>query len=228
MVKMLALSVFMGNMLGSSFTAVSTASPPSPAHTPADKFAIEAVYQVMAATNNDDGSFQRSFGTGFFVNVSGRQAFITAGHVCDGADVLMINRLDDIYEAEVVYNGEPKEDLCILKVSPRLKPAHVYNVAELPFKPLSELVSYGYAHGVRLIKLWHKVEFYATIPQVNDKRMMIMRDPTYQGCSGGPVLNPKTGNVAGVIVMTSREVALATPAAELRKAVLSLKKGEYR
>lgn len=230
MVKMLALSVFLGNMLGPSYTTVSVPSKPTPqAHTPSDKFAIGGVYQVVAQRMDPDlGVPATSYGTGFFVNFEGRQVFVTAGHVCDEAIDLSVSREDDLYAAELVHNGEPDVDICLLKVSERLKPKQVYNLASAPFKGNSELVSYGYAHAVRLVKLWHKVIEYTTIPQVNNKKMIVMLDPTYRGCSGGPVVNAATNNVAGIMVMTGKDHALATPTTEIVKAIRGLKKGQWR
>lgn len=230
MVKMLALSVFIGNMIGPSYTTVSVPSKPVPqAHTPSDKFAIGGVYQTISTTiNAETGVPESGYGTGFFVDYEGRRVFVTAGHNCDtGADAA-ISREDELYASEVVFAGEPDVDLCLLKVSERLKPKQVYHLASAPFKTGSELVSYGYAHAVRLVKLWHKSIEYTTIPQVNNKPMLIMRDATYRGCSGGPVINAATNNVAGVIVMTNREYALATPTAEIVKAIRGLKKGQWR
>lgn len=231
MVKMLALSVFLGNMLGPSYTTVSTASKPAApaAHTPSDKFAIGGVYQVIAQRMDPDlGVPATSYGTGFFVTHENRLVFVTAGHVCDETIDVAISREDDLYAAEVVHNGEPDVDICLLKVSERLKPKQVYKLASAPFKGNSELVSYGYAHAVRLVKLWHKVIEYTTIPQVNDKKMLVMLDPTYRGCSGGPVVNAVTNNVAGIMVMTGKEHALATPTTEIVKAIRGLKKGQWR
>ncbi len=230
MVKMLALSVFIGNMLGPSYTTVSVPSKPVPqAHTPSDKFAIGGVYQTITTVINEQtGVPATRYGTGFFVDFEGRRVFVTAGHNCDaGADVA-VSRLDDVYAAELVHNGEPDVDICLLKVSERLKPKQVYNLASAPFKGNSELISYGYAHAVRLVKLWHKVIEYTTIPQVNNKKMIVMLDPTYRGCSGGPVVNAATNNVAGIMVMTGKDHALATPTTEIVKAIRGLKKGQWR
>lgn len=230
MVKMLALSVFIGNMIGPSYTTVSVPSKPVPqAHTPSDKFAIGGVYQTVSTTINEEtGVPETGYGTGFFVDFEGKRVFVTAGHNCEGKTDVAVSREDDLYAAEIVHNGEPDVDLCLLKVSERLKPSQVYRLASAPFKEKTELVSYGYAHAVRLVKLWHKVIEYTTIPQVNNKPMMIMRDATYRGCSGGPVINAATNNVAGVIVMTNRDYALATPTVEIAKAIRGLKKGQWR
>jgi hypothetical protein len=228
MVKILALSVFVGNMLGSSFTTVSTVQK-SPAHTPSDKFAIDAVYQtIQSKVNTNTGEFDVSYGSGFFARYGNKLTFVTAGHNCENVDSISVSRGDDLYEATIVFSGEPKVDLCLLNVSKRLKPKSVYGLATAPFKANTELISYGYAQAVRLVKLWHKTIEYATIPQINNKHVLIMRDPTYGGCSGGPVVNAATNNVAGVIVMTNREYAIATPTAEVIKAIDGLKKGEYR
>lgn len=238
MIKMLSLSVFLGSTLATTpLTAVNTlptakTSPPSAPHTPADKHAIEAVYQTISVTVKKDGTFAQGYGTGFFVNHQGRTVFVTAGHNCaepDGTPVsqMIVSRLDELYEGEIVYSGEPDIDLCLLKVSKRLKRSHVYTLTELPFKSKTELVSYGWAQAHRLVKLWHKVEDYINVPQVNNKRFLALKEPTYRGCSGGPVINPRTGNVAGVIVMTNKEYAMATPASQVAKAIMGLKKGQW-
>jgi hypothetical protein len=235
-IKMLALSVFFGSTLATTpLSAVNTSaktSPPSAPHTPADKHAIEAVYQTISVTAKPDGKFAQGFGSGFFVTYKGRTIFVTAGHNCvedDGkpVDQVIVSRLDSMYETEIVYSGEPDVDLCLLKVSKRLKRTHGYKLADQAFKSGTELVSYGWAHGHRLVKLWHKTEEYTTLAQVNNKRLLALKEPTYRGCSGGPVLNPNTGNVAGVIVMTNKEYALATPSSQVAKAIMGLKKGQW-
>jgi S1-C subfamily serine protease len=240
MIKMLSLSVFLGSTLATTpLSTVNTAttttaktSPPSAVHTPADKHAIEAVYQTISIKVKEDGTFAQGFGSGFFVTHNDRTVFVTAGHNCadvDGTKVndIAVSRLDDIYSSEIVYSGEPEIDLCLLKVSKRLKRSHVYTLTELTFKPKTELVSYGWAQAHRLVKLWHKVEDYITVEQVNNKRFLALKEPTYRGCSGGPVINPRTGNVAGVIVMTNKEYAMATPASQVAKAIMSLKQGQW-
>lgn len=232
---LLKLSVMVGTLFGT--TPLSPASyqlaPKSPAHTPADKFAIEAVYQTVTTTASADGAFKTAYGSGFFVEHEGRLVFVTAGHNCvndDGTlvDSIAVNRSDELYAADIVHSGEPTVDLCLLKVSKRLKPSSVYKLALEPFKKNTELISYGWAGGVRLVKLWHKTIEYVNVPNVNNKEFLAMKEATYRGCSGGPVMNPRSGNVAGVVVMTNREYAMATPASKVIEAIRKLKAGQWR
>lgn len=226
--KLILTTSLIGSLLGGTVpTTVSTAG--GPAHTPSDKFAINGVYQTIhIKTDKKSGEFRMSYGSGFFVEHRGRTVFVTAGHNCKDADQISLSRADDLFDTEIVYSGEPEVDICLLKASARLKPTSVYKLASKPFKANTELVSYGYAEAVRLVKLWHRVIEYTTIPQIHNRRFLAVQDPTYKGCSGGPIVNAATGNVAGIIVMTSDAYALATPTSEIAKAIDKLKEGQYR
>ena len=165
-----------------------------------------------------------STGTGFFVTSDGY--LITNYHVVEDSQYISIITVNDKeYEAELV-NGDPVNDVVLLKVNAKTKPLTLLQQCNLAKG--EEVFTLGYP----LIMLQGQ-EQKATFGRVNslsgiqgDIRFIQIDVPVQPGNSGGPLINDK-GQVVGVVTATLNELVALQASGHLPQSVNYAVKSDY-
>lgn len=183
-----------------------------------------SVVRINTADSRGDGT-----GSGFVVSQDGLIA--TGYHVVKDAESIVV-RMENgkTYKAKV-YDLDPSKDLALLLLE-REKPDEKFQAANLDVSSTNavgrqKLLALGYPHNVETIHLSEVKpkarEQLSRLPIIGgyldgeDKNRIVVRTEgnVAKGNSGGPVFDPETGKVIGVVNLSNRVDTYFNPVEDL-------------
>lgn len=195
----------------------------------ANRDSVVRINTVNAETRGTEGSV----GTGFFVNKDGLIA--TGFHVIKDAEAESISvhmENGKTYKARI-YRVDPSKDLALLQVE-KQTPGEQFKPSELAdssdsVKPGSSMIALGYPHNVEAMhvsaikaksrEVLAKLRVNGGILTGEDAQRVVVRSEgnVAKGNSGGPVLDPMTGKVVGVVNLSNEVDTYFNPVEDLKQ-----------
>ncbi len=176
-------------------------------------------------------SASESRGTGFFVNKDG--LIVTGYHVVkDAATITVRMENGKVYKAKI-HDVDPSKDLALLQVE-KEKPSEEFQPAQLApdskqATPLSRMLALGYPHNVDKIHIsgitprerqqFSKLTINGGLLPGEDKDRVVVRSVgnVAKGNSGGPVFDPSSGKVVGVVNLSNEVDTYFNPIEDLQQ-----------
>ena len=182
------------------------APPYSAVETKSDRYAEAHVMRVMFQDAEGEGGT----GTGFAAYVpttdgtKQRLVVVTAAHVCQKAVKMGLQFRRRMFYTEILGISS-KVDVCFLTLNRQMLIKDGY-MLEQPDNLKGISLSYGYPLNIDLIRF--KLEQDGTIvtpfpSQDQTVRYLWLSGSVYPGQSGGPIVNPRTNRVIGIVAATN-------------------------